>query len=217
MKLIREDINDFQFLIEANGEGKKEMFIEGIFLQSVVKNRNGRRYPKHIMESAVNKYIKDKITRGNAFGELGHPASVSINPERISHMTVSLKESGNDYIGKAKILSTPFGQIARTIMEEGGQLAVSSRGVGTLKKVSDAMEVSEDFHIATCADIVIDPSAPDAWVNGIYESADWVWEGDVLRQKALEEIKEDINKNIRSKTLSEAVILENWAKFIRNL
>lgn len=216
MKLIREEIEDVNFLTEEVN-GKKNMYIEGVFLQSELKNKNGRRYPKHIMEKEVNRYIKEHVTRKNAFGELGHPAGPTINPDRISHMTVSLVEDGNNYIGKALIFDTPVGNIARNIMEQGGQLAVSSRGVGSLKRTGDAMEVCEDFMLSTCADIVINPSAPDAWVNGIYESAEWVWEGGLLRQKVLEEIKTDIDANIRSRTLDESVILKNWQKFINAL
>ena len=216
MKLITEEIEDVNFLLEENN-GKKNMYIEGVFLQSELKNKNGRRYPKHIMEKEVRRYVKEHVMRKNAYGELGHPAGPTINPDRISHMTVSLVEDGNNYIGKALVFDTPVGSIARNIMEQGGQLAVSSRGIGSLKRSGDAMEVCEDFMLSTCADIVINPSAPDAWVNGIYESAEWIWEGGLLRQKALEEIKTDINANIRSRTLDEAVILKNWQKFINAL
>jgi hypothetical protein len=216
VKLITEEIEDVNFLLEENN-GKKNMYIEGVFLQSELKNKNGRRYPKHIMEKEVRRYVKEHVMRKNAYGELGHPAGPTINPDRISHMTVSLVEDGNNYIGKALVFDTPVGSIARNIMEQGGQLAVSSRGIGSLKRSGDAMEVCEDFMLSTCADIVINPSAPDAWVNGIYESAEWIWEGGLLRQKALEEIKTDINANIRSRTLDEAVILKNWQKFINAL
>lgn len=216
MKLITEQIYEYQSLVE-DVNGKKEMFIEGIFLQSELKNKNGRRYPKHIMEKEVNRYIRENVERKNAFGELGHPAGPTINPDRISHMTISLREDGNNYIGKALIFDTPQGQIARRIMEQGGQLAVSSRGVGSLKRVGDAMEVCEDFMLSTCADIVINPSAPDAWVNGIYESAEWVWEGSVLRQKALEEIKETFDSKIRARALNEQDIMKAWNKFVNVL
>lgn len=214
MKLITEAIEEVQVIAEEDGGSKKNLFIEGVFLQAGIKNRNGRVYPKHIMDKEVSRYMKEHVQRGNAYGELGHPSGPTINPERISHLIVSLREDGNNYIGKAKILDTDMGRIAKGIMEGGGTLAVSSRGIGSLKRVGDAMQVCEDFMLSTAADIVINPSAPDAYVDGIMEGVEWIWEGSVLREKKLSEIKDEINEAVRSRQLDEAAILRTWEKFV---
>lgn len=174
MKLIKELVEEVSFIAEE-ANGKKNYFIEGIFLQSNLKNRNGRVYPKQVMEKEVARYMKEYIETKRAFGELGHPEGPSINLDRVSHMITSLKEDGNNYIGRAKITtSTPMGKIAAALLDEGAKLGVSSRGLGTLKQTSEGVnEVQDDFYLATAADIVADPSAPDAFVQGIMEGKDF--------------------------------------------
>lgn len=216
MKLIIEQAGDTQQLVEDAGNGKKNFVIEGVFLQSEIKNKNGRMYPKHIMQRAVTKYIKESIDQNIAYGELAHPEGPTINPDRISHRITSLREDGNNYIGKAIINNNPMGKIAQGLMEDGGRLAVSSRGLGSLKRVGDAMQVQEDFFLATAADIVINPSAPDAFVNGIMEGREYyIVEGD-LHEKHLKELQSDLDKAVRdkgnSKKLDEAAVLAAWSK-----
>ena len=181
MKLIREEIEQVEVIVE-NRNGKKSLFIEGVFLQSEMKNRNGRMYPKSTLAREVGRYNENFVQKGRALGELGHPDGPTVNLDRVSHKIVSLKESGNNFIGKAKILSTPMGKIASNLLGEGVKLGVSSRGVGSLNKTNEGYSVvGEDFTLATAADIVADPSAPDAFVDGIMEGKDWVWDGGILR------------------------------------
>lgn len=177
MKLIKELNEDLQYIVEVNEEtGKKNLYIEGVFLQSNLQNRNGRVYPREIMQREVDRYMKEQVATKRAYGELGHPEGPSINLDRVSHMITSLKEDGNNWIGKAKILDTPMGNIAQSLIKEGAGLGVSSRGLGSLKENSEGInEVQDDFMLATAADIVADPSAPDAYVAGIMEGRDWVW------------------------------------------
>ena len=171
MKLIKELNEDLQFIVEESSDsGKKSLFIEGVFLQADLKNRNGRMYPKEIMAKEVNRYVKEQVNTKRAYGELGHPEGPNINLDRVSHMIVSLREDGNNWIGRAKILDTPMGNIASSLIKEGAGLGVSSRGLGTLKEVNGINEVQDDFMLATAADIVADPSAPGAFVNGIMEN-----------------------------------------------
>lgn len=173
MKLIKEEVVDVRYLVEEVG-GKKTHFIEGIFMQAEKQNRNGRVYPRHVLSKEVERYNKDYVTRNRAFGELGHPDSPTINLDRVSHMITSLKSEGNNFIGKAKILDTPNGQIVKSLLDGGASLGVSTRGVGSLKPANGFQLVQDDFHLATAADIVADPSAPDAFVQGIMENAEWV-------------------------------------------
>lgn len=217
MKLIRELNESVSFLAEADSNGKKSLFIEGIFLQADIRNKNGRIYPMQVMENEVARYMREKVSNDTAYGELGHPNGPTINPDRISHRIVSLKREGNNFIGKAKIASTPMGDIARGLIEDGGRLGVSSRGLGSLRERNGIMEVQSDFHLATAGDIVIDPSAPDAFVNGIMENVDWIFD-EKMGWKALE-IAEQAQKDIRSgKTkLDESVALRIFNKFIQNL
>ena len=174
MKLIREEIESVEFLVEQKN-GKKSMYIEGVFLQADMKNRNGRVYPMETLRREVGRYSENHITSGRALGELGHPEGPTVNLDRVSHKIVSLRESGSNFIGKAKILGTPMGKIASSLIEEGVKLGVSSRGVGSLQQTKEGYSVvGEDFMLATAADIVADPSAPDAFVEGIMEGKDWV-------------------------------------------
>ena len=203
MKLIREEIESVEFLVEQRN-GKKSMYIEGIFLQGNIKNRNGRMYPAEVLRKEVARYNESNIVSGRALGELGHPDGPTVNLDRVSHKIDSLKENGNNFIGKAKILGTPMGKIASSLIEEGVKLGVSSRGIGSLKPTKEGFNVvGEDFMLATAADIVADPSAPDAFVEGIMEGKDWVWDGGVLREKFAIKTYNEINTLVNQKQLDE--------------
>jgi hypothetical protein len=203
MKLIREEIEKVEVLTE-NVNGKKSLFIKGIFLQSECVNRNGRRYPFSIMEREVNRYTDQYVNKGRALGELGHPDGPTVNLDRVSHKIVSLQREGNNFIGKAQILSTPMGKIAESLLKEGVCLGVSSRGIGSLRETREGYkEVGEDFMLATAADIVADPSAPDAFVQGIMEGKEWVWDGGILREKTANQIQRRINNFTEQKILEE--------------
>ena len=203
MKLIREEVENVEFLVE-NRNGKKSMYIEGIFLQGNIKNRNGRMYPMETLRKEVTRYNESNVRSGRALGELGHPDGPTVNLDRVSHKIVSLKENGQNFIGKAKILGTPMGKIASSLIEEGVKLGVSSRGIGSLKPTREGFNVvGEDFMLATAADIVADPSAPDAFVEGIMEGKDWVWDGGVLREKFATKTYNEINTLVNQKQLDE--------------
>jgi hypothetical protein len=214
MKLIIETVEEVKYLVEENN-GQKSHFIEGVFMQSEQKNRNGRVYPKPIMEREVKRYEKEYINEKRAFGELGHPDSPSINLDRVSHMIVSLREDGNNYIGKAKILGTPYGNIVKNLIDEGAKLGVSSRGMGSLKPSNGYQLVQDDFYLATAADIVADPSAPDAFVRGIMENKEWVFMNGVLQEMEIEQMQKQI-KRAKQKQLEE-VKLRQFANFISKL
>ena len=202
MKLIREEIEDIKILTESRN-GKKSLYIEGVFLQGNIKNRNGRMYPMETLQKEVGRYIKEQVNQGRAVGELGHPDSPTVNLDRVSHKIMSLKESGSNFIGKAKILeSTPMGKIASSLLSEGVKLGVSSRGIGSLKPTKEGFNVvSDDFMLATAADIVADPSAPDAFVHGVMEGKEWVWEGTILRERKAEEIKSRVDTLVSQRAL----------------
>ena len=203
MKLIREEIESVEFLVEQKN-GKKSMYIEGVFLQGNIKNRNGRMYPMETLRREVGRYNENHIQSGRALGELGHPEGPTVNLDRVSHKIVSLKESGSNFIGKAKILNTPMGKIASSLIEEGVKLGVSSRGVGSLQQTKEGFAVvGEDFMLATAADIVADPSAPDAFVSGIMEGKEWVWEGGILREQIASQTKKKINTLVDQNKLEE--------------
>ena len=193
MKLISEEILNVDFLTEEK-EGKKRHFIEGIFLQAELKNRNGRMYPVKTLAREVAKYDESYIQKGRALGELGHPDGPSINLDRVSHRIVSLNQEGNNFMGKAQILDTPMGNIAKSLLDEGVKLGVSSRGMGSLVKKEGCNVVADDFMLATAADIVADPSAPDAFVDGIMEGKEWVWDNGILKEQQISEIKNEIEK-----------------------
>lgn len=204
MKLITELTEDIQYVTEAKEDGGKNLYIEGVFLQSSIKNRNGRVYPEEVMDREVARYIKESVDQKTAMGELGHPNGPQINLDRVSHRIVSLKKEGTNYVGRAMITNTPMGNIAKGIIESGARLGVSSRGLGSLKLNKEGInEVQDDFRLATAADIVADPSAPDAWVNGIMESLDWVYD-ERLGWKAIElaeQAKKRIEESVSSKSL----------------
>ena len=216
MKLIREEIESVNIITESKG-GKKSLFIEGIFLQGNIKNRNGRMYPLDTLRKEVERYNESNIVSGRALGELGHPDGPTVNLDRVSHKIVSLRESGSNFIGKAKILNTPMGKIASNLIEEGVKLGVSSRGIGSLKPTKEGFNVvGEDFMLATAADIVADPSAPDAFVEGIMEGKEWVWEGSILREKFASDAKRRINTLVDQKRLEENK-LDLFNEFINSL
>ena len=193
MRLIAEEITTVDFICEDK-EGKKNYFIEGVFLQAELKNRNNRMYPLKTLSKEVAKYDENYIQKGRALGELGHPDGPSINLDRVSHKILSLKEDGNNFIGKAKLLDTPMGGIAKNLLDEGVKLGVSSRGMGSIRKEENCNVVMDDFMLATAADIVADPSAPDAFVNGIMEGKEWVWDNGVLKEAKVAQIKKEIDQ-----------------------
>ena len=217
MKLIREEIESVKFLVETTKSGKKSLYIEGVFLQGEIKNRNGRMYPMETLRREVNRYNEAHVQAGRALGELGHPDGPTVNLDRVSHKIVSLKESGSNFIGKAKILNTPMGNIASSLIGEGVKLGVSSRGIGSLKPTREGVNiVGDDFMLATAADIVADPSAPDAFVEGIMEGKDWVWDGGILREKLAEKTYKQINTLATQKQLDEKK-LDLFNDFLNNL
>ena len=194
MKLISEEVTQSEFLIEQNDKGTKDYKIKGIFLQSNIKNRNGRIYPKEVLDKEVTRYNKEFINKKRAFGELGHPDGPTVNLERVSHMITKLYPDGNNFIGEAKIMNTPYGKIVKGLIDEGAQLGVSSRGMGSLVNRGQGNIVKDDFYLATAADIVADPSAPDAFVEGIMEGKEWVWESGVLVEKDIEACRMEVYK-----------------------
>ena len=203
MKLIREEIETVDFIVEERN-GKKNLYIEGVFLQGNIKNRNGRMYPMETLRREVARYNENHVVAGRALGELGHPDGPTVNLDRVSHKIVSLRESGSNFIGKAKIMNTPMGNIAKSLIDEGVKLGVSSRGIGSLKMTREGVNiVGDDFMLATAADIVADPSAPDAFVEGIMEGKDWVWDGGILREKYAEKTYKTINTLVDQKKLDE--------------
>ena len=216
MKLIREEVESVEFIVESKN-GKKSMYIEGVFLQGNIKNRNGRMYPMETLRREVSRYNENHVQSGRALGELGHPDGPTVNLDRVSHKIVSLRESGSNFIGKAKILSTPMGKIASSLIEEGVKLGVSSRGIGSLKQTREGVNiVGDDFMLATAADIVADPSAPDAFVEGIMEGKDWVWDGGILREKYAQKTYKQINTLVTNKQLDEQK-LDLFNNFLNNL
>ena len=216
MKLITEEISSVKFITEGKG-AKKKMYIEGVFLLGALKNRNGRMYPVATLAKEVGRYSESFIKKGRALGELGHPDGPTVNLDRVSHKITSLRQEGNNFVGKAQLLETPMGKIAKSLIAEGVTLGVSSRGIGTLKEDRDGLKVvGEDFQLATAADIVADPSAPDAFVNGIMEGKEWVWEGGILREHFVDETKKRINTLVSQKALEEHKI-NLFNDFLSNL
>ena len=214
MKLISEEIQDAEYLVEDVG-GKKNYKIKGVFLQSDIKNRNGRVYPKQIMMKEVNRYQKEFVEKKRAFGELGHPDAPTVNLERVSHMITNLQQDGSNFIGEAKIMNTPYGKIVKGLIDEGAQLGVSSRGMGSLEQRNGANYVKSDFMLATAADIVADPSAPDAFVQGIMESKEWVWDNGRLVERDVEAWRREI-RSASTRKLEEKK-LEVFENFLKNL
>ena len=197
MKLITETIEDIEVLKEDKGNGKKDYKIRGVFMQADIKNRNGRVYPVDTLAKEVTRYTKEFINKKRAFGELGHPDGPTVNLERVSHMITSLKPEGKNFIGEAKVMDTPYGKIVKNLIDEGAQLGVSSRGMGSIQSSSRGSVVGKDFYLATAADIVADPSAPDAFVEGIMEGKEWVWDNGILKSMEVEQYKEEIERTKR--------------------
>ena len=217
MKLISE-FNDYSvspIIVEENEKGQKEYFIEGIFMQSEIKNRNGRIYPKEVIQKEVKRYNKEFVEQDRAFGELGHPEGPTINLDKVSHMITKLEEDGNNFVGRAKILSTPNGQIVKNLIDDGAKLGVSSRGLGSLESKGNAQYVKDDFQLATAGDIVADPSAPEAFVEGIMEGVEWVYESGILKAKDLDQMQKDL-KTARLNKLEETK-LNLWKSFVEKL
>jgi hypothetical protein len=214
MKLITENIEEINVLVEENN-GKKNLYIEGIFLQSEIKNRNGRVYPYEVLNREVQRYNEQYVKSGRALGELGHPDGPTVNLDRVSHKIISLKSEGSNFIGKAQVLDTPMGKIAKSLLEEGVRLGVSSRGMGSLEERNGANYVRDDFMLATAADIVADPSAPDAFVDGIMEGKEWIWENGILREHQVAKyhryISESTRRNIEERKL------KSFEHFLSNL
>jgi hypothetical protein len=217
MKLISEfqDYGVSPVIVEENKDGKKDYFIEGIFMQAEIKNRNGRIYPKEVIQTEVKRYNKEFVKQDRAFGELGHPEGPTINLDKVSHMITKLEEDGNNYVGRAKILSTPNGQIVKNLIDDGAKLGVSSRGLGSLESKGNAQYVKDDFQLATAADIVADPSAPEAFVEGIMEGVEWVYESGILKAKDLDKMQSEL-KTARLNQLEETK-LKLWKRFVENL
>ena len=216
MRLITEQIDDIQVLEEETKTGKKNLYIEGTFLQGEIKNRNGRMYPMETLSREVNKYNESFIKSGRALGELGHPEGPTVNLDRVSHLITSLVQEGSNFKGRARILDTPMGNIARSLLGEGVKLGVSSRGIGSLKVNKEGVNVvADDFMLATAADIVADPSAPDAFVDGIMEGKEWVWDNGILKESAVAQIKKEIDQatliNLQERKVSA------FSKFLKSL
>ena len=216
MKLISEHFsNDVEYITEATEDGKKNYKLKGVFLQAEIKNRNGRVYPMEILEKEGARYNEEFIEQNRAYGELGHPDGPTVNLDKVSHMVTSLQPDGKNFIGEAKVMSTPMGNIVKNIMDDGGKLAVSSRGMGSLSKRNGANYVNDDFYLATAADIVADPSAPNAFVEGIMEGKEWVWNNGLLQEQEVAELKDEMERNIRSRKANYQALA--FAKFLKNL
>jgi len=215
VKLISEAVEDAQLIVEEDDKGKKNYKIRGIFMQSDVKNRNGRVYPQEVLEKEVAKYNKNFINENRAFGELGHPDGPTVNLERVSHMITSLTPDGKNFIGEAKIMDTPMGKIVKNLMDEGAKLGVSSRGMGSLEQKNGANYVRDDFYLATAADIVADPSAPNAFVQGIMEGKEWVWNNGSLVEAHVADLKKKFDVKQRQIRVNEVAL--EFAKFLKSL
>ena len=216
MKLISEEATNVEFLTEATKKGGKNYFIEGVFMQSNTKNRNGRIYPQAILQKEAKRYTDEFIAKKRAFGELGHPDGPTVNLERVSHMIEELQEVDQNFMGRAKILDTPYGKIVKNLIDEGARLGVSSRGMGSLKPAKDGIqEVQDDFYLATAADIVADPSAPEAFVAGIMEGKEWIWDNGLLKETQIQEYKTQIEQSSRKSR--EQTLVGAFEDFITKL
>ena len=216
MKLITEVTETVEYLSEAKEDGSKDYYIKGPFMQANIKNRNGRMYPAEVLDKEVKRYVTENVDKNRAYGELGHPTSPTINLDRVSHMIKELTREGDNFIGKAKIMTeTPMGRIVKNLMDEGASLGVSSRGMGSLKNKGGLAEVQNDFYLATAADIVADPSAPDAFVEGIMEGKEWIWDNGIIREATINDYKEQIEE-APSKDLTETK-LQVWTNFLSKL
>ena len=215
MKLIAEQLQDVEFIKEEKDNGKKDYKVKGIFMQADIKNRNGRVYPMEVLEKEVKRYNEQYIKNNRAFGELGHPEGPTVNLDKVSHMITKLEPNGKNIIGEAKIMDTPNGKIVKTLMDEGATLGVSSRGMGSLEPKNGANYVKKDFYLATAADIVADPSAPNAFVVGIYEGKEWVWDNGSLIESELQRMKRRIDERVRKRQANENAL--EFAKYLKML
>ena len=215
VKLISEEIQDVEYICEQKEDGKKNYKIKGIFMQADIKNRNGRVYPMDVLNKEVERYNKQYVNEKRAFGELGHPEGPTVNLDKVSHMITKLYPDGKNFIGEAKIMSTPMGEIVKTLMDEGAKLGVSSRGMGSLDQKNGANYVRDDFYLATAADIVADPSAPNAFVEGIMEGKEWVWNNGSLVEAELERAKQRINERVRKRQVNENAL--EFINFLKKL
>ena len=215
VKLISEEIQDVEYICEENENGKKDYKIRGIFMQADIKNRNGRVYPMDVLNKEVERYNKQYVNEKRAFGELGHPEGPTVNLDKVSHMITKLYPDGKNFIGEAKIMSTPMGEIVKTLMDEGAKLGVSSRGMGSLDQKNGANYVRNDFYLATAADIVADPSAPNAFVEGIMEGKEWVWDNGSLVEAELERMKRRIETRVRKRQTNENTL--EFLRFLKKL
>ena len=215
MKLISESLENVKFLTEEDDKGEKSYKIKGVFMQGNIKNRNGRVYPTDVLEQEIKRYDEKFIQKNRAYGELGHPEGPTVNLDRVSHMVTSLDRDGDNFIGEAKIMNTPMGKIVKNIMDEGGTLGVSSRGMGSLEQKNGANYVKKDFMLAAAADIVADPSAPNAFVQGIMEGKEWVWNNGLLKEVEISEIVDTIESSVRKKLPNVEALA--FAKFLKKL
>ena len=216
MKLISEHFSDdVEYITEEKDDGKKAFKLKGVFMQAEIKNRNGRVYPMEVLEKEVERYNKEFIEQNRAYGELGHPDGPTVKLAKVAHMVTSLKPDGKNFIGEAKVMGTPMGEIVKNIMDDGGKLAVSSRGMGSLTKKNGANYVNDDFYLATAADIVADPSAPNAFVEGIMEGKEWVWNNGLLQEQEVARIKDEMERNVRSRKANYQALA--FAKFLKKL
>ena len=215
VKLISEEIQDVEYICEQKEDGKKNYKIKGIFMQADIKNRNGRVYPMDVLNKEVERYNKQYVNEKRAFGELGHPEGPTVNLDKVSHMITKLYPDGKNFIGEAKIMSTPMGEIVKTLMDEGAKLGVSSRGMGSLDQKNGANYVRNDFYLATAADIVADPSAPNAFVEGIMEGKEWVWDNGSLVEAELEKMKRRIETRVRKRQTNENTL--EFLRFLKKL
>jgi len=212
MKLISEHVDNVEYLIEDSKSGSKNYHIKGVFMQAEMKNRNGRMYPKSVLEKEVNRYNKEYVNQKRAFGELGHPDGPTVNLERVSHLITKLYPDGNNFIGEAKIMDTPYGKIVKNLIDEGAKLGVSSRGMGSLEPKSGMQVVKDDFYLATAADIVADPSAPNAFVEGVMEGKEWVWDNGIIKEMDIESYRKELDR----KYAKREAMIENQVKVFKD-
>jgi hypothetical protein len=212
MKLISEHVDNVEYLIEDSKSGSKNYHIKGVFMQAEMKNRNGRMYPKSVLENEVNRYNKEYVNQKRAFGELGHPDGPTVNLERVSHLITKLYPDGNNFIGEAKIMDTPYGKIVKNLIDEGAKLGVSSRGMGSLEPRRGMQVVKDDFYLATAADIVADPSAPNAFVEGVMEGKEWVWDNGIIKEMDIESYRKELDR----KYAKREAMIENQVKVFKD-
>ena len=214
MKLISEHVDNIEYMVEADDSGKKNYRIRGVFMQSEIKNRNGRMYPEQVLAKEVKRYNKEYVNQKRAFGELGHPDGPTVNLERVSHMITRLKQDGQNFIGEAKVMDTPYGKIVKNLIDEGAKLGVSSRGMGSLEPRGKMQIVKDDFYLATAADIVADPSAPNAFVEGIMEGKEWVWDNGAVKEMDIENYKKELDRKYKFAQAREEKAAEMFEDFM---